>query len=351
MVIPTRGRRPLLQQTLDSVGAQTLTDWEAVVVGDGSPDDTATWLAAAAVGDPRIRPIALVGTGGANAARNGGLAAARGRYVLFLDSDDLLEPDCLRLRLRRLDARPDLDFTVHAMRCFADRPNDTDRAWNTLTDEDDFDRYLLLDGPWQTAGALWRRTSLGRVGPWDPGLLSLQDLDFHLRALAAGLRYEKVNAWDCHYRLPHGRPSITRDHRSPPHFRSHVRIARRLLGLPDVVLDATPHRRDRLGGFCFLVASRCAAGGHAADGVRLWASARRRGVVRGRRFTEGFLMLASQAQPAILTRLRRVLFDRWPQSWRAEFRQTFLNAPLPPQAMDGTGMSLVAVKSDAAGVR
>ena len=170
VVIPTRGRRPLLEQTIASVRAQTLPDWEAVVVDDGSPDDTAAWLATAAAADARVRPLAAPngGGGGANAARNQGAAAARGRYVVFLDSDDLLEPDCLRGRAALLDGRPDLDYCVNAMRCFRQHPGDTDRAWNTLTDEDDLDRFLLMDGPWQTTGVTWRRAALDVVGGWDP---------------------------------------------------------------------------------------------------------------------------------------------------------------------------------------
>jgi glycosyltransferase involved in cell wall biosynthesis len=335
VVIPTCGRRPLLEQTLDSVRAQTLGDWEAVVVDDRSPDDTAAYLSAAAARDPRIRPVPRAGdAGGANVARNQGLHAAAGRYVIFLDSDDLLEPDCLRRRVRHLDGRPDLDFTVHAMRCFRERPGDADTAWNTLTDEDDFDRFLLMDGPWQTAGATWRRAALDRVGPWDPAVLSLQDLAFHLQALAVGLRYEKVNAYDCHYRLPQGRHTITSQHRSLDHFRSHARIAHRLLDLDDAVLAATPRRRDLLGGFCFLIANRCATNGDVTAGLDLWRHTRRRRIVRGRRFAEGAAVLLGQQWPAVLPGLRRVTFNRWRPPWRVEFRHTFLQAPLPPRATD-----------------
>ncbi len=334
VVIPTRGRRRLLQATLASVTAQSRADWEAVIVDDRSTDDTPPFLAAAAAADARVRPMSVDPTAtGANVARNRGLAAARGRYVVFLDSDDLLEPDCLARRVDRLDARPDLDFTVNAVRCFHRQPGDLDRAWNTMTDEDDFDRFLRLDGPWQTAAATWRRTSLDRVDPWSPAVLSLQDLDFHLRALAAGLRYEKVNAWDCHYRLPAGRPTVTADHRSPAHRRSHLLIARRLLDLPDVVLDATPLRRQLLAALCFLFARRCAESGHVAAAVDLWRAARRRGtIVRRRHFAEGLTMLATRGLPPPLPWAGRVAYDRWPAIDQVEFRHTLLHAPLPPRA-------------------
>ena len=335
VVIPTRGRRPLLEQTIASVQAQTMADWEAVVVDDASPDDTADWLRGAASADPRIRPLSATGSG-ANAARNQGFAAARGRYVVFLDSDDLLEPDCLLLRVQLLDGRPDLDYTVNAMRCFRQHPTDTDCAWNTLTDEDDLDRFLQMDGPWQTTGVTWRRAALDVVGGWDVQVLSLQDLDFHARALAAPLRLLKVNAWDCLYRLPFERDAITSRSRSKDHTRSHAHIAWRMLDFPDAVLDATPARRDLLAAFCFLIATRCAVIGDLSTAVKLWTHTRRRRAVGWRRYAAGMAVLVSHVGPKLGNRLRWRLSHKWPAIWRGEFRSTLFHAPLPPQASTAT---------------
>ena len=332
LVIPTHGRRELLEETLDSVFYQTMGDWEAIIVDDHSPDGTAEWLEQVARRDTRIRPFTREGNqGGANVARNQGVAASRGKHVIFLDSDDLLEPDCLLLRTQYLEAHPELDFTVHAMRCFESTPGDTDRTWNTLTDEDDFERYLQLDGPWQTTGAIWRRTALDRIGPWDPQLLSLQDLDFHLRALSVGLRYEKINAWDCHYRLPHNRNSISNTKRTLVQYKSHVRIADRLLGLPDAVLEATVNRRGLLAGFCFLIADRCAQKGDLPGAIALWNRVRQRGIVRGKRFLEGTAMLIAEKRPTLAAKLKPRIMSNWPTTWRMNFRDTYLKGPLPPR--------------------
>jgi glycosyltransferase involved in cell wall biosynthesis len=333
VVIPTCGRRELLELTLNSVFAQTMPQWEAIVVDDHSPDDTAAYLQKLAETDPRVRPLTRQGeVGGANVARNQGLAASVGRYVIFLDSDDLLEPDCLELRTQYLEAHPDLDFTVHAMRCFETTPNDCDCTWNSLTDEDDFERYLRMDGPWQTTGATWRRTALDRIGPWDPQLLSLQDLDFHIRSLGVGLRYKKINAWDCHYRLPHKRKSISNEKRTLAQYLSHVKIADRLLAMDDSVLDATADRRDLLVGFCFLLASRCAQKGNLFAGLSLWNRTRRRGLVGPVRFAQGIFALLSEKKPNHCKRLRESILSRWPESWLMIFRDTYLKGPLPPRA-------------------
>lgn len=84
-----------IEETLDSVAAQTLADWEHLVVDDASTDESARIVAARAERDSRLRLISQPENRGALAARNRALAAARGRYVAFLDADDLWLPDKL----------------------------------------------------------------------------------------------------------------------------------------------------------------------------------------------------------------------------------------------------------------
>ena len=87
IVIPSWNRSALLQRALASVRAQTWSHWEALVVDDGSEDDTREVVAALAAEDPRIRLIARPHEG-VCAARNAGLAEARGGFIAFLDSDN-----------------------------------------------------------------------------------------------------------------------------------------------------------------------------------------------------------------------------------------------------------------------
>ncbi|HJU44945.1 MAG TPA: glycosyltransferase family A protein [Vicinamibacterales bacterium] len=87
VVIPAHNRAHLLPQTLDSVRSQSFTDFEVIVVDDGSGDGTARYLDS----QPGVKSIRLPRSG-AGAARNAGVAAATGDYVAFLDSDDLWMP-------------------------------------------------------------------------------------------------------------------------------------------------------------------------------------------------------------------------------------------------------------------
>ena len=93
VIIPAYNRADLIEETLDSVFAQTYRDYEIIVVDDGSTDDTRAVLA----------PLAAAGklrytyqeNAGLPAARNTGIRMAAGQYVAFLDSDDLFTPDKL----------------------------------------------------------------------------------------------------------------------------------------------------------------------------------------------------------------------------------------------------------------
>ena len=113
VITPTRNRATLLREALDSVAAQTLTEWEHIVVDDGSDDGTAEMMAARAAADPRVSYIVRqTPSTGANVCRNIGIRAAKAPLVVLLDSDDLLEPACLEQRMAVMARNADLDFAT-----------------------------------------------------------------------------------------------------------------------------------------------------------------------------------------------------------------------------------------------
>lgn len=91
VVIPTYNRARSIGDAVVSVQAQTFADWELIVVDDGSTDDTAQVLAPICATDPRVRYL-YQQNAERSAARNTGIAAARGTYICFLDSDDVHLP-------------------------------------------------------------------------------------------------------------------------------------------------------------------------------------------------------------------------------------------------------------------
>lgn len=100
IIVPCYKQAHLLPQAVRSVQVQSVDSWELLVVDDGSPDNTAEATAALSSVDPRVRLIRKP-NGGLSSARNAGLNAAKGRYIQFLDADDLLLPDKFK---RALDA-------------------------------------------------------------------------------------------------------------------------------------------------------------------------------------------------------------------------------------------------------
>ena len=109
VIIPARNAARTLDETLESIRAQTHTRWEAIVVDDGSTDGTAEVAAKFPALDSRFRVVTQP-PGGVSAARNAGLAEARHEWLLFLDADDLIRPAYLQRMMERLAAEPSQEF-------------------------------------------------------------------------------------------------------------------------------------------------------------------------------------------------------------------------------------------------
>jgi glycosyltransferase involved in cell wall biosynthesis len=104
IIIPTRNRRRLLQEAIASVLAQTFANWELIVIDDASEDETWPWLSS--IREARVKKIRLAHHAERCAARNTGLEAAVGEFVLFLDDDDLLPASALQAHLDALKKNP-----------------------------------------------------------------------------------------------------------------------------------------------------------------------------------------------------------------------------------------------------
>lgn len=116
IIIPCYKQAVFLPQALDSVLAQTMGKLECIVVNDGSPDNTRDVVARYIQHDSRVRYVEQ-NNRGLSAARNRGLAEARGRYIQFLDADDLIEPEKLKVQTEMLHEESDLALSFSDYRC------------------------------------------------------------------------------------------------------------------------------------------------------------------------------------------------------------------------------------------
>jgi glycosyltransferase involved in cell wall biosynthesis len=108
LIVPMHNAAGTIGELIGSIQAQTFEYFEAIFVDDGSTDDTASVVADAAIRDERLRLVTQVNAG-PGAARNAGMRAARGRYLMFADADDVLLPDAMKHAFGRAeDAQADI---------------------------------------------------------------------------------------------------------------------------------------------------------------------------------------------------------------------------------------------------
>lgn len=135
-----------LPRVLDSLLAQTYSDFEVVVVNDASTDNTAEILSMYQKRDSRIRPFNLTENGGVIRARTWAISKARGRYIAIMDDDDLAEPKWLERSVLYLDENPGLTVVYPLRRLFGPDPN---HVWNE---------------PFFPLSAMWYNNAVGNVG-------------------------------------------------------------------------------------------------------------------------------------------------------------------------------------------
>jgi len=183
VVLPTKNRARTVGAAARSVLGQTHSRLELIVVDDGSTDDTRTVLEA--LGDGRLRLLALPESRGASGARNVGIEAARGDWIAFQDSDDRWMPDKLRRQVECALAHPGCiavytsywrnDGTVREVRPCPEPGLDGDVL------------PRLARGNFITTQTLMVRADVVRsLGGFDGNLLALNDWDFVLRLAPHG---------------------------------------------------------------------------------------------------------------------------------------------------------------------
>ena len=189
IIVPNYNREDLIKQTIDSVVAQTFSEWEMIIVDDGSSDDS--WEIINSFSDPRIKCYQRNrNPKGAPTCRNIGLSLAEGKYVIFLDSDDLLAPKCLETRVALFNEYKGFDFLGFPMLIFKEKPYDLGIYTNIDTEESHLLRYVRGDNVWQTTQIIWSRDSVKSIGGFDESLAIGQETDLHVRALIAKLKYK-----------------------------------------------------------------------------------------------------------------------------------------------------------------
>ena len=179
-IIPTYNRLADVTLAVRSARAQTHAAQEIIVIDDGSTDGTSDALRAEHGDAVQILRTERLGVSGA---RNRGMAAARGDYIAFLDSDDDWAPAKLEKQVAFLEARPDFGMVLtDVVQMDRDRREyDVLRRRSAIPEDGDVLRHVLRQPALAPSSALLRRGVYDELGGFDTNLPTAEDIDFHLR--------------------------------------------------------------------------------------------------------------------------------------------------------------------------
>ena len=190
VITPAWNAAAFLPDTIESVLAQTLADWELLIVDDGSTDETAAIVRRYAARDSRIRLLQQENAG-PSTARNRAMRAARGEYFAFLDSDDRWMPGFLRAQLDVFARHPDTGLVttngVYDGGPFDGRPlRSPEPGYPVLPLTD-----LIVDETAVFIMTVFRRAVFDTIGGFDEAQWTSEDYDFWLRAAMAGFVFRR----------------------------------------------------------------------------------------------------------------------------------------------------------------
>ncbi len=192
VVIPTYNRSAFIARAVDSVLSQSFTDYEIIVVDDGSTDATKKNLKK--YGN-KIKYV-YQDNSGVSAARNTGITIARGEWIAFLDSDDEWRSDYLFKQMERVKEFP--ETTMQTANClFIDLDGSAETYFDmngALTEFNGMDYlfianpfcFVVKHGPWQVGSTIMRRKAISEAGLFDTSVRFTEDFDLMARVALQG---------------------------------------------------------------------------------------------------------------------------------------------------------------------
>lgn len=181
VVIPAYNAMTYLPETVESVLKQTFTDFEVLIVNDGSSDNIVQWVTQ--IANSHVRLISQENQG-LPGARNTGIAQAEGEYVAFLDADDLWEPTKLEKQVRCFEERPAVGL-VYTWTALIDASGKSiGRVFASYLEGNVWEQIVVDDMISNGSSAMVRRRCFETVGVFDPNLTSAEDRDMWTRLAA-----------------------------------------------------------------------------------------------------------------------------------------------------------------------
>ncbi|NEQ66047.1 MAG: glycosyltransferase [Symploca sp. SIO2D2] len=197
VIIPAYNAQETIVETVESVLQQTFSDFEVIVVDDGSQDSTVEILSS--ITDSRLQVFSYPNAG-ACVSRNRGFAQAKGEFIAFLDADDLWTADKLEAQLAALQANHEAGVAYSWTDCIDETGKLLRRGNHLSVNGDVYASLLLSDVLENGSNPLIRREALTAVGGFDESLKGVEDWDLYLR-LAVNYQFVAVPSPQVLYRI------------------------------------------------------------------------------------------------------------------------------------------------------
>lgn len=185
IIIPTYNRAHLISETLESILAQTYTNWECIIVDDASTDNTVEIIDKFIKKDNRftlyIRPNDL--PKGANSCRNFGFLKSKGEYIKWFDSDDILHENAIQNQIQYFQQNKDLDIVISKIQIVDSKTKNILKI-NKIESENLIVDYFTNKVSFYVCGPLWKKSFLENKQLFDINISNLDDWDFNLRMLS-----------------------------------------------------------------------------------------------------------------------------------------------------------------------
>ena len=201
VITPSYNYGHLISETIESVRQQSYSNWEMIIVDDGSTDNTEEVVRAYTIADPRIRFLRQQNAG-PSAARNLAIREAKGQYIQFLDADDLIQKEKFTAQTEFLNQHPETDVVYGNVRYFTGDPADTANwmysFWGAKKEwmpkiSGQGNEFLVnaLKGSFAHINSfLFRKSIVDKAGPWDSNKRAAEDYLFVLDCVLAGGRFQ-----------------------------------------------------------------------------------------------------------------------------------------------------------------
>ena len=193
VIVPCYNQAQYLSEALDSLLAQTYENWECIIINDGSPDNTEEVALNYCARDKRFVYIYQENQG-VVVARNNAIHASRGEYIISVDSDDWIEPDCLEMCLHEIQKANDIKLVYFDAELFGKRTG--------LFKLADYSLGRMLVSNCIPVFAMFKRSDYDKTSGYNENMKNgLEDWDFWLSMLEQGGEVVKIKKVLYHYRI------------------------------------------------------------------------------------------------------------------------------------------------------